>query len=126
ATLNGYGGATTRAYTFAGTQGAVVVNASASGLRSAHGTAIGVDVLTDSTDIRLVSSSVSDVDAAVDTTMSPESPTKDPWAYGYYVGADAGDVTMRGCAVDLAGQYGEADIHDLTGDATWHSTCRAD
>ena len=125
ATLNGYGGSTVRAYTFSGTQGALVVDASVRGLSSAGGTAIGFDILTDSSDIRLVSTSVVDVDAASAGTMAPNSPTKDPWAYGYYVGAEAGVVSIRGCASDLSGQYGEASIHDLTGAATWHSTCRA-
>jgi len=124
ATLDGYGGATTRAYTFAGTTGAVVVNASAKDLRSASGTAIGVDVLTDSSGIRILASSVRNVDAAVDATMSLASPTEDPWAYGYYVGPHAGSVTIAGCAADLTGQYGETEIHDLTGNANWRSTCR--
>ena len=125
ATLSGYGGSTVRAYTFSGTRGALVVNASAKDLSSAGGTAIGFDILTDSSDIRFVSASVIDVDAASDTTMATDSPTEDPWAYGYYVGAEAGDVSIRGCASDLSGQYGEAEIHDLTGNALWRSTCSA-
>lgn len=126
ATLNGYGGSTVRGYTFSGTQNALVVNASARGLSSAGGMAIGFDILTDSSDIRILAASVADVDAASDGTMSPDSPTDEPWAYGYYVGAEAGNVSIRGCASGLAGQYGEADIHDLTGDALWSSSCRSD
>lgn len=124
ATLNGYGGSTVRAYTFSGTQDAVVVNASVEGLSSAGGMAIGFDVLTDSSDIRILSATVASVDAASGGTMAPGSPTEDPWAYGYYVGAEAGSVNIRGCASDLSGQYGEAPIHDLTGKAKWRSTCR--
>jgi hypothetical protein len=124
ATLKGYGGSAVRGYTFSGTQDAVVVNASASRLVSAAGMVVGFDVLTDSSNIRILSASVDAVDAASDATMAPGSPTTDPWAYGYYVGADAGSVTIRGCATDLSGQYGEAEIHDLTGDARWRSTCR--
>jgi len=126
ATLNGYGGSTARAYSFAGTQDALIVNASVKGLSSAGGMAIGFDVLTDSSNIRILSATVADVDAASGGTMAPGSPTEDPWAYGYYVGAEAGNVSIRGCASGLAGQYGEADIHDLTGDALWRSTCRSD
>jgi len=124
ATLNGYGGSSVRAYTFAGTRNALVVNASATGLLSVGGTAIGFDVLTDSSDIRILSASVTDVDAATAGTMAPGSPTEDPWAYGYYVGADAGDVAISGCASGLSGQYGETPIHDLTGNVKWRSTCR--
>jgi hypothetical protein len=123
ATLNGYGGSTVRAYTFSGTQDVLVVNASARGLTSAGGTAIGFDILTDSSDIRILSASVADVNAASDSTMSPDSPTEEPWAYGYYVGAEAGSVNVWGCASELSGQYGEAEIHDLTGTALWRSTC---
>ena len=123
ATLNGYGGSSVRAYTFAGTRNALVVNASATGLLSVGGTSIGFDVLTDSSDIRILSASVTDVDAATAGTMAPDSPTEDPWAYGYYVGADAGDVAISGCASGLSGQYGETPIHDLTGSAKWRSTC---
>jgi hypothetical protein len=123
ATLNGFGGSTVRAYTFSGTQDALVVNASARGLASVGGMAIGFDILTDSSDIRILSASVADVDAASGGTMSPDSPTAEPWAYGYYVGAEAGNVNVRGCASELSGQYGEAEIHDLTGTALWRSTC---
>ena len=124
ATLNGYGGSAVRGYTFSGTQNALVANASARGLTSAGGTAIGFDILTDSSDIRIVAASVSDVDAASDGAMASDSPTKDPRAYGYYVGVEAGAVSIRGCATDLSGQYGEVDIHDLTGSASWRSACR--
>jgi hypothetical protein len=123
ATLNGFGGSTVRAYTFSGTQDALVVNASARGLASAGGMVIGFDILTDSSDIRILSASVADVGAASGGTMSPDSPTAEPWAYGYYVGAEAGNVNVRGCASGLSGQYGEAEIHDLTGTALWRSTC---
>jgi hypothetical protein len=124
ATLPGYGGSMVRGYTFAGTQNAFIVNASASGLQSEAGTAIGFDVLTDSSDIRILSSFVGGVDAASAGTMSPDSPTKEPWAYGYHVGSEAGVVSIHGCGSDLVGQYGQAEIHDETGEAKWRSTCR--
>lgn len=124
ATLPGYGGSTVRGYTFAGTQNAFIVNASARGLQSEAGTAIGFDVLTDSSDIRILSSFVGGVDAASAGTMSPDSPTREPWAYGYYVGSAAGAVSIHGCVSGLVGQYGQAEIHDETGEAKWRSTCR--
>jgi hypothetical protein len=124
ATLPGYGGSMVRGYTFAGTQNAFIVNASARGLQSEAGTAIGFDVLTDSSDIRILSSSVRDVDAASAGVMSPDSPTKEPWAYGYYVGSETGVVSIHGCGSGLVGQYGQAEIHDETGEAKWSSTCR--
>jgi hypothetical protein len=93
-------------------------------LRSEAGTAIGFDVLTDSSDIRILSSSVDDVDAASAGAMSPDSPTKEPWAYGYYVGSETGVVSIHGCGSGLVGQYGQSEIHDETGEAKWRSTCR--
>ncbi len=57
-------------------------------------------------------------------TMSPDSPTKEPWAYGYHVGSEVGVVSIHGCGSDLVGQYGQAEIHDETGEAKWRSTCR--
>lgn len=124
ATLPGYGGSMVRAYTFSGTHNATVINASATGLAAAAGSAIGFDVLTDSSGILIRSSRVDGVDGASGGTMSPDSPTADPLAYGYYVGADAGEVEIRGCATDLTGQYGDASMHDDSGTAQWSSSCR--
>jgi hypothetical protein len=118
ATLHGYGGAVTRGYTFAGTDNAVVVNAAARNLRSSSGSVFGFDILNDSSNVRLVRTSVSAVDAGWEGPAPESSPTKKAKAYGYYVGAEAGAVSIiRACATDLTGLYGAVAIDDASGHA---------
>ena len=69
---------------------AVVRNASVEGLRTVYGSAYGVDVLTDASDIMLVGMTIDDVDAGTAGAWASPTPTKDPKAYGFYLGADAG------------------------------------
>ena len=124
ATLLGYGGSMVRGYTFSGTEDAVVFGASARGLSSRSGSAIGFDILTDSSDIRLSGVNVSDVNAGWYGPIADGSPTKESKAYGFYVGADAGAVTIvRGCATQLVGQYGFIAIDDHSGTAQIVGRC---
>ncbi len=58
--------------------------------------------------------------------MPADSPTKDPKAYAYYVGADASNATLiRTCATDLTGLYGSVVIDDASGTAAIRGTCGA-
>ncbi|HSF85559.1 MAG TPA: hypothetical protein VLG28_07895 [Acidimicrobiia bacterium] len=115
ATLNGYGGSTVRAYTFSGTHDAVMRNASIEGLRTAYGSAFGVDVLTDASNIMVVDAVIDDVAAGIAGAWASPTPTKDPKAYGFYFGEDADGVTLvRGCATNMSGLYGATLVDDHT------------
>ncbi len=115
ATLYGYGGSTVRGYSFSGTHGATLQSATIEGLRTEYGSAFGVDVITDASDIKLVNATVDDVIAGVGGTPSTPTPTKDPKAYGFYLGEEASGVTLvRVCATNMTGTYGASFIDDHT------------
>lgn len=126
ATLPGYGGSVVRAYTFAGTQDAVVIRASASGMTAGSGSAIGFDVLTDSSNIWISGARVSDVHAGWYGPVPDASPTDTALAYGFHIGGDAGAVTIRGsCASRMVPDGDDAFIHDETGNAWIAGSCRS-
>ncbi len=115
ATLPGYGGSAVRAYTFAGTQHARVNRATAQDLRAHAGPVIGFDVLTDSNDIQLRTTSVRRVTAG---PVPAGSPTPRATAYGFHISADAGEVTIAAaCVSGLDSQIGHGLIDDETGNA---------
>lgn len=125
ATLPGYGGARTRAYSFAGSRNVIVLGANAEALSAAEGPATGVDVMTDSSAVRLFNTSVTDVRAGLDGPAWYEGPNDDPVATGFQVGANAERVAMFGvCAELLAGLEGESSVEDLSGLARIFEACR--
>ncbi len=125
ATLNGYGGSVVRAYTFSGTHDAVVRRSAMSGLRTEYGSAFGVDVIADSSGIRLVDANLDDVAAGVGGVPAWLSPTKDPKAYGFYLGEDSDHITLiRDCATNMWGLYGTSFVDDYSiGGARIISSC---
>ena len=118
ATINGYGGAAVRAYTFAGAEDVIVVRSEAGDLRSKSGPAAGFAMLTDSTRVSLVDARVRSVDAGWDDEMPGGGPNNEAHASGFYVADDTGTVTIiRACVTDLDGYDGEYVVHDLSGHA---------
>ncbi len=125
ATLPGYGGARTRAYSFAGSRAVTVLGATAEALTAAQGGATGIDVLTDSKSVRLFRAVVDDVRAGLDGPIGYDGPNEDPIATGFRIGEDARRVSMRNvCAAMLAGLSGEAVVDDLSGLARIVAACR--
>jgi hypothetical protein len=125
ATLPGYGGARTRAYSFSGSQQVTVLGARAGQLTAAQGSATGVDVLTDSRSVRMFNAKVSNVRAGLDGPVRYDGPNDDPVATGFRVGADARRVTLRAiCAERLAGLDGESGVEDLSALARIVEACR--
>jgi hypothetical protein len=125
ATLQGYGGAVARGYTFAGSHNVVVSNSSVQGLRSMAGSAFGYDILTDSGTVRLVNTTVSGVDAGWGGPIPADSPTKEAKVYGYYVAEDVTRASIiRGCMTNAVGLYGSVAIDDASGTARIVGTCR--
>ncbi len=124
ATLLGYGGSATRAYTFSGSQNVTVKNAKVRGITAAYGSATGFDVLTDSSGINITAANVNGVTAGMDGDVY--APTAGPHATGYYIGAEAGAVRLQGsCATNLVGSYGAFPVDDHSGAATMRGMCRA-
>ena len=113
ATLDGYGGAAVRAYTFAGSDGVVVSRASATGLSAMSGPAVAYAVLTDSNRVRFVNATADTVDAGWYDHMPVNGPNGPAYAAGYYISADStGTTVARGCATNLTGYDGAYDYHD--------------
>jgi len=91
ATLPGYGGSTTRAYTFAGSHDVRVVRPLVSNAKSVAGPAIGFDLLTDSSAVRLLLPRVQGVVAGASPAGSPTPPSD---ASASHVGSNVTAVVL--------------------------------
>ncbi len=123
ATLPGYGGARTRAYSFAGSRDVFVFNATAENVNALEGSATGVDVMTDSRRVRLFRTDVTGVNAGF---VEASGPNETPKATGVRVGEDATNVRIRGACVRELEALDEADeirFDDLSGLARIRAAC---
>ncbi len=116
ATLYGYGGAAVRGYSFSGSEDVRVVNASAHGLNAYGGTAIGFDVMTNSSGITL--------SRALATSMTygwvpPNSPTATPEAIGFKISADAEQIALVGSCADATATF----LDDASGNVSVRGGC---
>lgn len=110
ATLLGYGGATTRAYSFAGSHDVRVVRPLVRDARSVAGPAIGFDLLTDSSAVRLVMPQVEGVIAGAPQADSPTPPAD---AYACHVGPHVNSVVLvRPQARNMQGADGQGVLDD--------------
>ncbi len=122
-TVYGYGGSVVRGYSFAGSTEVLVNQAEVKNLHALEGSAIGFDVMTDSTDIRMTSTIVNQVIAGSNTPLDGGS-TAQPEAIGIRVSEDAeGVVIVRGCAIGLHGTSGATFLFDGSGSAVTRGTC---
>ena len=125
ATLPGYGGAWTRAYSIAGSNGVTMFNARADGVLADAGSASGVSVITDSRRIQIGRSQADDVVAGAGQPGSPVGPDDARLATGFRVGPDVRrSVIWRSCADALDGFDGEAVLVDESGHLTAWRMCR--
>jgi len=123
ATLTGYGGAMVRAYTFAGSRDVALSNSHAGDLYAEFGSAIGIDVLTDSEDVALSGLRVQGVFGGVGEPLSV-GPNAVPLAIGFQVGPDATNVSIAGsCARVLVAPGGGYVIDDASGVAILSAIC---
>ena len=107
ATLDGYGGAAVRAFTFAGSANVIVTDARARGLSSMAGPAIGFAVMTDSERVSLKQTRTRIVDAGWGDMMPAGGPNNEAYAAGVYVGPGVSSTSVdRGCAWNLSGLDG--------------------
>ncbi len=126
ATLPGYGGARTRAYSFAGSHHVTLRNSQISGLKSSYGSAIGVDIFTDATNVRVRRVEMTDIEAGMDdASVFYDGPNALPQAVGIHIGEDASAVRLRKvCADSLVGIGGEFLVDDWSEAAWLHKICR--
>lgn len=123
--LTGYGGSKVRGYSFAGSKGVKVVNSYVENLSSLAGSVMGFDVLTDTSDVKIINSRVRGLHAGTGGSVN-EGVTEGPLAIGYRVSEDATDVKIfRGCATWLFGESGKHFLLDDSEEATTVNTCRA-
>ena len=87
ATLEGYGGATVRAYTFAGSSDVRLKDVSSSNLWSLAGSVSGCEVLTDSDRVRIRGCDVNEVEAGLSFVEGEAGPNEVPTATGVRIGA---------------------------------------
>ncbi|MGD8363724.1 MAG: hypothetical protein PVI36_02335 [Desulfobacterales bacterium] len=95
ATLIGYGGATARGYSFAGSSQVRVSNSKVKDLRAKSGSATAFDILTDSKDVQISNCSAQEVEAGWGFVPNPDSPTGIPQTTAFHVGPDARMVSLR-------------------------------
>lgn len=123
-TLLGYGGSHARGYTFSGSERVYVHHANARALQSAWGPAIGFDILTDTTDLRVTNASAENLSAGFLGSISTGSPTPPSAAIGFHASSDAEAISIRGCVTDLVGRAGEEFVLDESGDVQIVEHCR--
>ena len=103
ATLPGYGGAAVRGYTFAGSVNVFAVDAAARDLSAAAGSAIGFDILTDSSHVTLTNVSAYELEAGLVASASG-GPTGERLAIGFHAAVSTTNVAVaRSCASHLSG-----------------------
>lgn len=113
ATVQGYGGAYVRGYTFAGSKNVIVRRSAAKNLYSANGSVIGFDVMTDSERVALHRVEVDSLDAG-DHYDGRGGPNRDPEAIGIRIGPEVGTCTVKQYEVDDLSAYGEThEVLDL-------------
>jgi hypothetical protein len=114
ATLHGYGGSTTRAYDFAGSNDVKVVRPLVRDINSVAGPATGFDLITDSSAVRLVLPQVEGLTAGAPPAGSPTPPAN---AFAYRVGPDVTAVVLvRPHARNLQGADAQGMLDDDSSD----------
>jgi hypothetical protein len=117
ATLEGYGGAAVRGYTFAGSKRIRVVDAAAINLMSLNGTVTGFSVLTDSRNILIKDSVIEGMKAGL-FFVTNGGPNEVPQAIGVHIGTDATRVRLKWIDIAELQAYDEAiSIKDDSGAA---------
>jgi len=108
ASLEGYGGAAVRAYTFAGSTGVVLREVVATNLSSLAGSISGCEILTDSDAVKVRDCEVSDVSAGLGFVDAEAGPNEAPKAAGLRIGEDAGGaVRIQNVRLDDAEAFDE-------------------
>ncbi len=125
ATLDGYGGAAARGYTFAGSSRVRVSRSQVIDLRATAGSAIAFDILTDSRNVKIFHSYAQQVDAGWNFLPFEDGPTLSPSATAFHIGSDATKVRIRSvCADDLYADGNTGIVEDESGLAILTKLCK--
>ncbi|MFL0801975.1 MAG: right-handed parallel beta-helix repeat-containing protein [Agarilytica sp.] len=124
ATLEGYGGAHTRAYTFSGSKNVILAKTTAMELQSYAGNAVGVDVMTDTTNAKVKDLYVLGAEAGLQDGSVFEGPNETPMAIGFHIGEEAKQVKGKSICADLMeGFGGELVVQDESDAAFLKNIC---
>ena len=125
ATLDGYGGAAARGYTFAGSSWVRVFHSQVIDLNAKAGSAIAFDILTDSRNVKIFHSYVQQVDAGWNFVPFEDGPTVSPSATAFHIGPDATKVKIRSVYGDDLYAHSDTDIvDDESGLAIFRKLCK--
>ncbi len=106
ATLSGYGGTKVRGYSFAGSKKIVVYDAEISDLSTFAGSAIGIDLLTDTKNVLIEECTIDEVEAGL-SFVANGGPNDAPDALGFHIGADARNISILNATVTHMTAYDE-------------------
>ena len=125
ATLTGYGGTKVRGYTFSGSKNIVSINSYVSNMSSKSGSAISIDVLTNSKNIFILNSNVDYIKGGLDGPVLFSPPNEEPNANGIKIGKGAKNVYIfNHCTKNLLGYSGEKSINDNSSTANVYNNCK--
>ncbi len=123
ATLKGCGGPKTRGYSVAGSNTVNITDAQADSIRSLCGSAVGFDIMTDSSNVMLENCEVNVVEAG-DHFKHNNGPNEPPMAIGFRVSPDAHNIALAGvCAEDLKGFASTKIVLDESQHCRIHYSC---
>lgn len=117
ATLEGYGGAAVRGVSVSGSSSVSLTDVTIEDARSAEGSVIGIDIMTDSSGVSMSKIETKRLEASKETNTAP---TESPEAIGVKVSADAGPVSLFSAKIKgltrPAGASGATAIKDESGE----------
>ena len=126
ATLEGCGGPKTRGYSIAGSNSVRIANAEVSQLTALCGTAVGFDVMTDSSNVLLENCDVHTINAG-EMYEHNHAPNEPPMAVGFRVSPSTHNVALMGvCASDMKGFSSTKIVLDESSRCRIHYNCPED
>lgn len=126
ATLEGCGGPKTRGYSIAGSNSVRISNSEVTHLTALCGTAVGFDILTDSSNVLLENCDVNTINAGEMYTAN-HGPNEPPMAVGFRVSPSTHNISLMGvCASNMKGFSTTKIVLDESSRCRIHYNCPED
>lgn len=126
ATLEGCGGPKTRGYSIAGSNGVRIANSEVTHLTALCGTAVGFDIMTDSSNVLLENCDVHTINAG-EMYVENHGPNEPPMAVGFRVSPSTHNISLMGvCASDMNGFSATKIVLDESSRCRIHYNCPED